>query len=259
MQNQITTQEERLRLLEKKQQKDLVTYNPIKCSELSFKIRTVKDAIQLPSKSLSEFVREYGRDWAIGYVSMWVIELNDDANVKTKMTDAQMEFTATRIVDEYRLKVTDLTLFFRNVKEGKYGEYYENLSREKIMGWLGQYFDERCEYAQMLSQSNHDKFSLSKDKVHPDVLKKFAEIRTEIEQAPKVEREVEKNGVGKRMRKKVMRDGDNELYELRKRLELEPDDKLKKYLIDFDIESDGFDELTYEIVTSILDKRNNKN
>lgn len=233
----------------------MVLYSPKKCNESSFKIRTVKDAIKLPSKSLSDFKRSYGRDWVIGYVSMWIIELNDDANVKTKMTDAQMEFTAMRIVDEYRLKITDLTLFFRNVKEGKYGEYYENLSREKIMGWLAKYFDERCEYAQMLSQSNHENFSLSKDKIHPDIANKLVEITKKIKEEPKKKIEVEKNGLGKRTRKLVMRDEDERIYNLQKRLQLEPDEKLKKYLVDFDINSDGFDEITYQIVNSILDTR----
>ncbi len=230
----------------------MVLYSPLKCNQYSHKIRTVKDAITLPSKSISEFVRDYGKDWSIGYVCMWLIDLNDDSNVKTKMSPAQMEFTAIRIIDQYRLKVTDLTLFFRNVKEGKYGEYYENLSREKILGWLAEYFDERCEYAQMLSQSNHENFSLTKDKIHPDVANKLVDIAEAI---PEKEH-TEKNGAGKRMRKKVMRDKDEQLLELKKRLELESDEKLKKYLTDFDIESDSYDELTYQLVGIILDGRN---
>lgn len=233
----------------------MVLNSPINCNKNSFKIKTVKDAIKLPSKSLSDFKRLYGRDWTIGYVSMWIIELNDDSNVKTKMTDAQMEFTAMRIVDEYRLKVTDLTLFFRNVKEGKYGEYYENLSREKIMGWLAKYFDERCEYGQMLSQANHENFSLSKDKIHPEIAKKLSEISREIESRPKERIQVNKNGIGTRTRKKIMRDEDEKFYSIRKRLELESTEKLKKYLVDFDVNSEGFDEKTYQIVKSILDKR----
>lgn len=233
----------------------MVTYSPSRCNANSHKIRTVKDAIKIPSKSISDFFREYGRDWTIGYVSAWIIELNDDSNVKTKMTDSQMEFTATRIVDEYRLKVTDLTLFFRRVKEGKYGEYYENLSREKIMGWLGKYFDERCEYAQMMAQSNHEKFSMSKDKVHPKILENFKKLDAEIQIKP-YKRDVDNpNTLGKRTRRNVMKTSDEIAMDLKKSLQLKTNEELKNYLLNFNAFTDGFDEVTYTLVELILDER----
>jgi hypothetical protein len=245
-------------LLEKRQQKDLVTFSPNNCNKNSSKIRTVKEAINLPSKSLSDFFRQYGRDWVIGYVSAWVIDLNDDSNVKTKMTDSQMEFTATRIVDEYRLKVTDLTLFFRRVKEGKYGEYYENLSREKILVWLSKYFDERCEYAQMMAQSSHEKFSMSKDKVHPDILDNFKKLDAEIKLKP-YKRDLENpNTLGKRTRRNVMKKDGEVTMDLKKVIQLKTTLELKNYLINFNSFTDGFDEKTYTLVELILDERNRK-
>ena len=245
-------------LLEERQQKDLVTFSPSNCNKNSNKIRTVKDAIKLPSKSLSDFFRAYGRDWVIGYVSAWVIDLNDDSNVKTKMTDSQMEFTATRIVDEYRLKVTDLTLFFRSVKEGKYGEYYENLSREKIMGWLGKYFDERCEYAQMMSQSNHEKFSMSKDKVHPNILANFKKLDAEIKLKPYKRDPDNPNTLGKRTRRNVMKKDGEITMDLKKSLQLKTNEELKNYLLNFNAFTDGFNEETYTLVELILDERKRK-
>lgn len=233
----------------------MALYSPKKCFNNSHKLRTAKDAILIPSKSLSDFFREYGRDWVIGYVSAWIIDLNDDSNVKTKMTDAQMEFTATRIVDQYRLKVTDLTLFFRNVKEGKYGEYYENLSREKIMGWLSKYFDERCEYAQMLSQSNHEKFSLSKDKVHPKILQKFNQIESEIVEKKYTQNLDNPNTLGKRTRRNIMNSEDELIYNLKKQLQLKTDKELQNYLLEFNAFTEGYDEITYTIAELILKER----
>ena len=141
---------------------------------------------------------------------MWLLDLNDNSNVKQKMNGTQIEFTAERIYDNYFIKVTDLTLFFRNVKEGKYGPYYENLSQEKIMEWMRIYFDERCEYAEILSQSKAEKFSLIKDKMHPNLINKFAEIAKELElekitkiEKEEKEKEYEKNGMGTRYKKEV--------------------------------------------------------
>lgn len=191
----------------------MVLLSPKNCNANSHKIKTIKDAILLPSKSLTELKKDYGKDWVIGYISMWLLDLNDNANVKQKMNGAQIEFTAERIYDTYFIKVTDLTLFFRNIKEGKYGGYYENMSQEKIMEWMRIYFDERCEYAEILSQSKGEKFSPTKDKLHPDVIKRLAEIAKEIEDEKNAiienntkktewEKEYEKNGMGKRLRDK---------------------------------------------------------
>lgn len=160
----------------------------------------MKDAINTPSKTLGEFKRAYGKDWVIGYLSMWLIELNDNANVKMKMTDGQMEDTAERIYDTYSLKVTDLTLFFRNVKDGVYGPFYENLSRDKIMQWLAMYFDERCEMAEMTNSRNHEKFSLVKDPINPEVAKKMFEGVGE-EKVDSVQ--YEKNTIGKRLKESI--------------------------------------------------------
>jgi len=154
-----------------------------------------------PSKTLGQLKREYGREWIIGYVSMWLIELNDSSNVKTKMTDAQMEMTAERIYDGYSLKISDLTLFFRNVKEGIYGQFYERISQEKILEWLRMYFDERCEVAQNTAQQNHEGFSMTKDKVNPKIVKKMFEGVGEEEVD---HTQYEKNGIGKRFKKEIL-------------------------------------------------------
>ncbi len=232
--------------LEQRQQRDLVLYSPSNCAKHSHKIKTIKDVLSLPSKTLGDFKGEYGKEWVIGYISMWLIELNDNSNVKTKMTDAQMEFTATRIYESYSLKVTDLTLFFRNIKEGVYGQFYENLSQEKIMEWLSQYFDLRCEYGQMQSQSMDDDFSLTKDAISPEVAKEmFKGVGEE-----KVEYNHEKNGgLGSRIKKVITIDLPTKIKEY-------TTDELKEYLINNDVDSKNYDEFVYKLIEKELDERN---
>src|SRR5690606_7492077 len=107
---------------------------------------------------------------------------------------------AERIFDTYSLKVTDLTLFFRNVKDGVYGPFYENLSRDKIMQWLAMYFDERCEMAEMVNSRSHEKFSMTKDPISPEVAKKMFEGVGE----EKIDNsQYEKNTVGKRLKNNI--------------------------------------------------------
>lgn len=232
--------------LGERQQRDLVLYSPSNCAKYSHKIKTVKDVLTLPSKSLGDFKRAYGKEWVIGYISMWLIELNDDSNVKTKMTDAQMEFTAIRIYETYSLKVTDLTLFFRNIKEGVYGQFYENLSREKIMEWLAQYYKLRCEYGEMLSQGKHDAFSLTKDAINPEVAKKmFEDVGKE-----KVVHDHDKNSLGARTKNVITKDLIIEIKSW-------STENLKKYLIENDYNSNNYSETISKLIESELDNRNN--
>lgn len=233
--------------LEQRQHKDLVLYSPSNCAKHSHKIRTVKDVFNLPSKTLGDFKRVYGKEWVIGYISMWLIELNDDSNVKTKMSDAQMEFTATRIYETYSLKVTDLTLFFRNIKEGVYGQFYENLGQEKIMGWLAEYYKLRCEYGEMQAQCNHENFSMTKDPIPKEIVNEmFKGVGSE-----KVVHDHEKDGLGKRINRVITKD-------LVTTIKSESLDFLKEYLINNDYNSKTYDETIYKLVETEIDLRNER-
>lgn len=230
----------------------MVLLSPNNCERHSYKLKTVKDAITLPSKTLGELCKSYGKEWIIGYISLWLIDLNDNANVKVKMNDTQIEFTSKRIYETYSLKITDLTLFFRNVKEGKYGIYYENLSQEKIMQWIALYFDERCECAQMHSQSSHEKFSLMKDKICPEVANKMADI---VKNLDKAEHDHEKSGTGKRLKKAVVKNRIQFLNGMTLEIKKMDESQLKEYLLSCDIKSKDYDQELYEMVERELDRR----
>ncbi|WP_157956099.1 hypothetical protein [Flavobacterium kingsejongi] len=62
------------------------------------------------------------------------------------------------IISDYpMLTVADITFIFKKAITGKYGEFYESLSIPKIMKWFADYFEERCEIAEMISQQEHSK------------------------------------------------------------------------------------------------------
>lgn len=225
----------------------MVLNSPKKCFENAFKIRTVKDAINLPSKTLGYFNKQYGREWTIGYVSTWLIDLNDNANVKQRMNDNQIEFTAERILDLFPLKITDITLFFRNIKEGAYGQYYESLGQEKILSWLHYYWDDRCNTAELLSQSGHDKFSMTKDPIHPEVAKElFKDVGKE-----KVEFNNHKRGIGYRSKEQISKT-------MILAIKDKTDEELKNYIVNHDYNSETYDEFIYLLVEKELDLRNTK-
>lgn len=232
--------------LEQRQQRDSALYSPKNCFNHSGKIKSVKDVLSLPSVSLSQFKKTYGKDWVIGYISMWVMDLNDKVQVRTKLSDPQIEFLAERIYETYPLKVTDLTLFFRNVKEGAYGEFYENLSAEKIMGWLKEYFDQRCEYAQMQSQSGHSTFK-SSENMSPEEKIIFNENLEKVFKDVGKEPVKYKSDDSEGRHKNALR-----ILVVRKSTQ-----ELKEYLINNDSSSQFYDEAMYQLVEQELDRRNN--
>ncbi len=207
--------------------------------------------LNIPAKSLGDFNRQFGRDWVLGYISMWLIELNDNSNVKTKMSDGQMDFTAERIFDTYSLKVTDLTLFFRNVKEGKYGPYYENLSQDKIMSWLAEYWEERCEYAEMSQQQRHDKFSLSKDKINPEVAAKMFEG---VGEEP-VDHTGDGNGIGGRTKAFLSKGRNAGVLDKLQHIRTMTLKELRDYIINTNAHDEGFDAYFFEMVEREIDIR----
>ena len=193
---------------------------------------------------MGDFKRKFGKKWTIAYITLWVIDLNENAQVKTKMNDAQIEFVADRIYSSYSLKVTDLTLFFRNIKEGVYGQFYENLSSEKIMEWLAQYYELRCEFGQMQSMGRHDNFSMTKDPINPDVAKKMFEGVGEDEVVYKEH----KNGLGTRHKNALLVS-----------ITLKSTEELKSYLVKNDHNSPNYDKDIYLMVEKELDYRNSNN
>ncbi|WP_167571715.1 hypothetical protein [Aquimarina algiphila] len=155
-------------------------FSPANCFKHGkLKIKTIEDAINLPSKTLGSFKKEYGEDFTISYVELWVTDLNNSISVKNLLTESQISFIAEGICRQYPLKITDLTLFFRNIKEGVYGNFYESLSPDKILSWLNRYWSERLDIGSMMSQGRSNGFSMSKDGIDPEVAKEmFKGIKT---------------------------------------------------------------------------------
>lgn len=63
--------------------------------------------------------------------------LSEFCGVKNKITPYQTEELANLIVqDFYYLKVTELMLFFRYFKSGRYGHFFGSVDPQVIMSWL---------------------------------------------------------------------------------------------------------------------------
>ena len=72
------------------------------------------------------------------------------------MNEDQLKLASEMILSEfYALKMADLTLLFKKIIGGVYGEFYESLTIPKLIGFFRQYFDDRCNLAMEQSQRDH--------------------------------------------------------------------------------------------------------
>ena len=126
----------------------------------SGKVKTIDQAMNAPSVTIGTMQREKGRDFTEGLIAGWLIYLNHILNLNKPMSEDQIEMAATEIVNEYYgLKFSDLTLIFKRIISGSYGEFYESLSIPKVLSWFRQYFEERCQIAENNSQQTHNNFN----------------------------------------------------------------------------------------------------
>ena len=119
------------------------------------KLVSVNDAINSPSHSLGKIQREQSKKFTEGLVLIWLMYLNEILNLNKPMSEEQMKLAAVLICEEfYMLKMSDLTLLFKRIISGQYGEFYERLSIDKVLTFFRNYLEERFEIA--IDQSSRD-------------------------------------------------------------------------------------------------------
>ena len=144
-----------------------------KCSVLENSlIKSYSDVFNGEYPTLNKIKSELGEEAVLGFLKLHILDLRVFLNIGKTMSDAQTEQTALFILDEYpQLTIADIKLFFNKIKKGHYGQIYDRLDGQLILIWLNKYFEERCDTAELESQTQseeHKKQStaiLSRDEV----------------------------------------------------------------------------------------------
>ncbi len=110
-------------------------------------------------------VRTYSEKQIEAYIKIWVIDLNESINLKRQLMEHQIDEIAFFIVSDFKnITIADIKVVFTNAKTGAYGELYESLSMDKILGWFRQYFDSRCNVAGARSMRKSEKHKYHEEK-----------------------------------------------------------------------------------------------
>ena len=128
--------------------------------KFSNKLATIDKAMNAEAPTIGMFQRERSREFTVSLLMIWLVYLNNILNLKKPMTEEQIEMCAEEILNEfYTLKVSDLTLLFKRIISGAYGEFYESLSVQKVLSYFRDYFEERCQLAEQQSLRKHQDIS----------------------------------------------------------------------------------------------------
>lgn len=82
------------------------------------------------------------------------------------MTMAQVDATAELILMEYStMTITDLIFVIKRAKLGGFGNLYEGIDGQKILGWISAVMMERDDAAAQQSQLQHEKMKAEMDRI----------------------------------------------------------------------------------------------
>ena len=140
-------------------EKFLEAYSLNNCLMRSVTIKGVSDALSRNTVSLVDIKKGKGQAFLRNYIALWLIELNELLNLKNPLSEAQIKLCTEQIITDYSfLKLSELSLIFKRIVSGEFGELYERISMPKLMTIFRQYEQERTEVVTSESQQSHESF-----------------------------------------------------------------------------------------------------
>jgi hypothetical protein len=131
----------------------------------SYKVATLGEAINLSSPYINQIKREQGEPFCEKFIMLWLVYLNEMLNLNKPMTESQIRLCSAQLLAEYGyLKITELTLIFKRILSGEYGEFYERLGIDKLLKFFREYDKERFEFIDEQRQREHAEFRYQEQK-----------------------------------------------------------------------------------------------
>lgn len=136
-------------------QKALENYLPNKFLPTIKNVTTVRQALQTGTSSLAKISRFVGNEKTEALIKIYLVRMNELLDLKKGLSEeAISEIAATLVQDYYALTMVDVAFVLQQALKGKYGEFYDSLNMPKVLKWFEQYFDDRCNQAEQMSNEN---------------------------------------------------------------------------------------------------------
>lgn len=110
----------------------ITRFNPDWCRDRYLHLKTPKEALFADVIKISEIVQAYDEETVQLWLVAWLVNLS--GLMDFEINDAQANETAIFILEElYMLNVAELTLFFKRLKKGHYGVFYNKFNIQTIL------------------------------------------------------------------------------------------------------------------------------
>jgi hypothetical protein len=114
-------------------------------------IRNIGDAYDEGKLKLNELAVIYTKKTPLFMIENWLNGLLVYLNFDAQREDYQMSQLAKYIYEDLHfMNLQEITLFFRYVKRGKYGEFYGKIDPVKMLIWCREFRQERGNYISKL-------------------------------------------------------------------------------------------------------------
>lgn len=122
------------------------------------RVSTFTEAVKSTSPVLKELVSEHGEIMVKAILTKKIAGIVKFFNVGKSMNDIQIADTISLILEHYpRLKPEDIELCFKKAKSGQYGQLYDRLDGQVILGWIFAYTQAKSEFVE------HNNFIIHKE------------------------------------------------------------------------------------------------
>ena len=136
---------------------------------------SIQEALNLETPSLATIKKYMGNSVMESILRKMIYDVSDFYNIGNGLTDRAIEIISELIFEDfYHLSIADIKLCFRLARKGKFGQTYNRLDGEIIIGWFNQYFSMRCVETARDSQKKHKEEKEIEGKEMPIAFKRFA-------------------------------------------------------------------------------------
>ena len=138
-------------------------------------VRKVEQTFNFPTGSFARIIKERSEVFAETILAAAITELVKDLNLQNTMNDRQIIKASSLLLTEFKqLNPADVSLCFDYMRLGKYGEYYNRMDIQILSKCLNQYFLDRLDIAEQISDKAHA--DSKKDILIPQTIKSREEF-----------------------------------------------------------------------------------
>lgn len=132
------------------------------CIERYVKYKTIEDALKSNKIKLNELSEAYGEQIILGWIQAWLINLSKYMDFS--VSEQQVKNTSLFILEDcYALNVVEITLIFRRIIKGYYGNFYGKFNGQIIINACKEYRKQRGIELSKLDSSEQDKIQNRND------------------------------------------------------------------------------------------------